>query len=276
MQSLLYGRRDQHMFTWLLFLSASSQNSDSTIIVILLLGFVALIVMACVFGASRRRKAWQNIARDAWLDFSRDDEELTGRFPFKALLAGEDSRATFKVEGDVRGHQVVLGDFECRRPQMHSNKTHCFTFCIVSQKDVTLPVATLAPEVKLEGFAARITEALGVSQVEDIDFEDDNEFSEAFCLLSDDEHAAREAFGPAIRRFLLDNRGGLGACVLETGSKGILLVAIDPRAAALISMSRGGEETVPAVSTGILVQPGKAKALMELGIDLIGEWKKQK
>jgi hypothetical protein len=163
-----------------------------------------LAVMLCVALVAwrlekQRSAALAEVALRLGLSFQRKHSAVSGE-PFARLpLFQRGHSQSFRNVahgGDlwVFGYSYVTGSGKNR-------STHMQTVAALRVAGASLPGFELAPE----GFFDRLASSLGG---QDIDLDEDPEFSRRYRLRGDDEGAVRRVFGPALRQQLLLDDGG--------------------------------------------------------------------
>lgn len=157
---------------------------------------------------ARRRQRWEQAAGMLGLTLV-EGPPLHERFPALHYFQQGTSRSTaVLLEGEGWQGRVVLGDHvystgPAKRRRVYSPGTkqhrtqHRHTVCVVTSPSLALPHFRLRREIPL---IDRLAELFGG---QDIDFEEDQEFSRAFRLRGADEAAVRALFSVAVRHFLL-------------------------------------------------------------------------
>lgn len=169
--------------------------------------FVAIVIVAAIFGAiaaRKRREAMSALAARLELSFSPDkDRSLATRFGFLDKLAQGSNRYAFNIlSGCYRDNEVLVFDYHYETHSTDSKGNtqthdHYFSFFIL-----TLPMGF--PELKItrEGLFSKIAQPFGY---DDIDFES-AEFSRTFCVRSKDKKFAYDVCNAQMMEYLLANR----------------------------------------------------------------------
>ena len=172
--------------------------------VLFIAGFVALIVVAAVFGhlaAKKRREAMLSLAARLGLRFDPGkDRDIARQYKFLDKLRVGDNRYAFNIlSGNYHSHDVMAFDYhyETHSTDSKGHRTthnHHFSAVIVA---TGLPLKPLA--IRKEGFFDKIGEFLGF---DDIDFES-TEFSREFFVKSPDRRWAFDVIHQETMEFLL-------------------------------------------------------------------------
>jgi hypothetical protein len=162
-------------------------------------GAVALIAIAVAVLRSRKRtRDIEALSRSLGMAYFRRHEDLAAE-PYTALpLFGRGRRQ--RGANLLRGGSELIFDFRYTTGSGKNSSTHCQTVALTSDSRRTLPRFALKPE----GLLDRIGAAFGG---QDIDFEEDPDFSRRFRLRGEDEEALRKLFQAAVRQDLTQRTG---------------------------------------------------------------------
>ena len=134
-------------------------------------------------------------------------EALVGELPL--FRRGHSRKATSVLRTTRHDRPVVLMDYQFTTGGGKSSHTHRLTVAVFTDGARGVPDFEVGPE----NFLHRIGQVFGY---QDIDFEEDEEFSKKFLLRGQDETAIRALFGPSIRMtfsslegWSAETRGGL-------------------------------------------------------------------
>lgn len=106
-----------------------------------------------------------------------------------------------KENGDVYIGELEWSPSEKDEKDVKKDETKFYTtMCVLNDEDFTLPNFELTPET----IAKKAEEALKMNESEDIDFDDDKKFSNAWWLCSNENILARYLFTPNIRKHFMD------------------------------------------------------------------------
>lgn len=107
---------------------------------------------------------------------------------------------------DKDNGNVYIGELEWSPSESDGNEVKndepkfYTTMCVLDDEDFTLPNFELTPET----IAKKAEEALKMNESEDIDFDEDKNFSSAWWLCSNENILARYLFTPNIRKHFMD------------------------------------------------------------------------
>ena len=159
---------------------------------------VGLVVLAAHLYERRRSEALQQAAMRLGLAFQAKDESI-GMQPFASFPLFRMGRNR-RFRNVARSDDLWLFGYSYSTGNDKNRSTHQQSVAAVRLPHAELPAFALSPE----GFLARIGNALGA---QDIDFEEDAEFSRRYHLRGDDEAAVRSLFTPALRQHLAMDPG---------------------------------------------------------------------
>ncbi|MHB8897386.1 MAG: hypothetical protein ACYC6Y_01420 [Thermoguttaceae bacterium] len=183
----------------------------------IILGGIGLLVVGGIslslWTEKKRREAWQRTADELGLPFLGDGSEILRRCAtLKAFDRGTGRKLYNVIQGDAGDTRITIGDYRFTTGSGKHRTTHVYTACVLESGNLRTPHCYLRPQV---AFFDRLGALLGG---QDINFDDDPEFSSAYVLQADTEAAARQLFGEELRswfaarkseRFYFETRGSL-------------------------------------------------------------------
>ena len=95
---------------------------------------------------------------------------------------------------------MTIFDYQYTTGGGNNSQTHRLTVVAMESDGLRVPSFQMWPE----GFWSRVGSMFGM---QDIDFDDSPEFSEAYVLKGEEEAAVRECFTPERRQFFAENQG---------------------------------------------------------------------
>jgi len=239
------------------------------------IGVIVLVIVIAVRRDRKRRLGWQELAGRLGYAYVQEDQDLPGKFPFQLFSCGTRQTAHNVLAGEKKGVSIILADFEFSTPAGDRSHKETQTVCVVSVTGLNLPSMIVVREAHLEGAAGRLgsllNSALGGTGPEDIDFDDDPAFSEAFILLSPDQAQARQAFNTSVRWFFVKNQDHFPKCTIETSGNSILIIASCSPLGYPSNMQMPASAVVS--TCGIRIPPEESTTLMELGLRLVEQWR---
>lgn len=176
---------------------------DSEILIVsgVITGIVLIVVLAIVASvraARKRREALAETAAFMGYSYEESDDSFPGRYQqFEIFTKGHAKRATNILKGKTLQAEACVLDYRYTTGGGKSSSTHYQTVCLLRSPDLKLPRFELRREL---GFVDRIVEAF---TGQDIDFEEDPEFSKKIALRGESVDAVRRLFRPEVRAHFL-------------------------------------------------------------------------
>jgi hypothetical protein len=172
--------------------------------VLLPIGIIAIVltIVGISFHLERKRRdRVQQLGRELGFDcLTVLPDSLDGwRSRFKLFSSGRKPEATNVLQRQVDDLQVLLFDYAYTTGSGKHQHRHKQTVAVFQSPVLRLPQFRMTPE----GWMSRLGELFGG---QDIDFDDDPEFSRAFKLSGTQEARIRELLGPEQRAALLTQR----------------------------------------------------------------------
>lgn len=170
---------------------------DGIVFFAVLLAVVAFAIVSTMLTSRYERKrteAWRAVAQRPGMQFVGENSGVLGRFgQFKMFQKGRAQAVSNAIAVDSGEIRIVVGDFCYTTGSGKSKTTHKLTICALQSALLHLPHCCLRPE-------SRLFDALGaLFGGQDIDFQEDSEFSAAFVLQGEQEAAIRQAFTAPVR-----------------------------------------------------------------------------
>ncbi len=147
----------------------------------------------------KRREALRSVAVRMGFRFS-EQGDLPAPVALPIFERGHGRKVHNSLAGETAGRPVVVTDYRYRTGGGKNQQTHLHTIVVFPQGAQGLPDFELGPENVLH----RIGQLFGY---QDLDFDDDEEFSKRYLLRGEDEMAIRRTFNRAARAFLVQNEG---------------------------------------------------------------------
>ncbi|MEM6469521.1 MAG: hypothetical protein AAF802_08105 [Planctomycetota bacterium] len=166
--------------------------------------FAVLIIGIIVFVAladKKRDEALRSIAEDLRLSFNKktDDRLLSVMQRFKLFNRGRGRKMKNVMQADTEAARLSIFDYQYTTGGGKSSQTHRFTLVSMEADELQIPSFQLRPE----GFFDRIGSMFGG---QDIDFKDDQAFSDAFVLSGNNEQKIRDFMTSELRELLLRHK----------------------------------------------------------------------
>lgn len=169
------------------------------------LGIVALV--ALIGGVAwwirkRRRDAFKVLALELDLRYSQEDLGLPALFgAFKIFGLGRGRRSTLSLTGQAQGAEVWLCDYQYVTGYGKHRQVHSQTLCILKSSKLAVPHCFARKQNRFLDFFGKLFGG------QDINFEEDPEFSRSFVLQGESEERVRTLFSMPVRQFFLRHRG---------------------------------------------------------------------
>ena len=163
-------------------------------IAVVVLGLLGVAV-ALVVHERRRTDALEMAAHDMGMAFEAKPSAVPGE-GFRLMTGGRQRRVRNLIRGTIEDLDVRLFDYAYTTGSGKNSRTHRQSVVLLRMPRGGVPEFILTRETVFD----RLGSALGY---DDIDFDDDPEFSRRFKLKSDRETRAREVFDTELRRFML-------------------------------------------------------------------------
>lgn len=177
-----------------------------------------LIIVVSVQYTKKRREAWQAIAETLGFSYTESDTALPETYSqFKLFQQGRARRADNILRGSHGGITALLFDYRYTTGSGKNNNTHVHTLCLVEDENLALPDLLLRKQVRVFDFLGKLFGG------QDVNFEDDPEFSKSFILQGIDENAVRKVFSPAIRSAFMQKWQDMGYELMGRGKVLVLL-----------------------------------------------------
>jgi hypothetical protein len=179
----------------------AAMDTSMVVAFALVAAFFALVISLVVYSVTqekRRRKVFEAMAPAMGLTFQASDDTQPLRYShLETFSRGTDKRASNLMVGTIGHAEACVFDYRFITHGVRSHTTTLKTVCILRASDLDLPQFTLRREVPL---LDRLVEAV---EGQDIDFEEDREFSRKMVLRGKDPEATRRLFTADLRAHFL-------------------------------------------------------------------------
>lgn len=160
-----------------------------------LLGFIVIITVIVFFLNKKRKEDIKNYCTTQGIKF----EESATYIPdcnekFRATSIGGSTTFTSIMSGERDGIKYCILDYQGTVTTRRGVNNYNSTICLLSKSGVSFPTFYIRPEMRLTDM---LNEKLGM---QDIDFEEDKEFSNKYVLQGPNEREIRAYFTPEIRK----------------------------------------------------------------------------
>lgn len=169
---------------------------------VLFVGIAILVVLSIIVGTAaankKRTESLQRIAEELNLTFSKESDTrlLTVMNRFKLFNRGRSRKMKNVMQADTEIARLSIFDYQYTTGGGNNSRTHRFSVVSMESDELKLPDFGIRPE----GFFDRIGSMLGR---QDIDFADDQAFSDAFVLSGSNEDEIRNFMTAELRKELL-------------------------------------------------------------------------
>jgi len=174
----------------------------------LIIGIVVAVASIPLFklwerhNLKKNRRAWREAAQRRGFTYVQDREALKVRLcHFKIFGLGHSQRVNAAMSGRMQDAEITLVDYRYVTGHGRNRRIHWQTICVLSSPSLNLPHFFVRPEVKLLDFFGKMFGG------QDINFDEDPQFSKAFVLQGHDEEATRRLFDHRVRRHFARYRG---------------------------------------------------------------------
>lgn len=171
----------------------------------IILGGIGLVVVVGfalnMYLQQKRLEAWQRVAEELGIPFVGESNGILGTCVSLKLFSQGHSRKFYNaVQGDAGDTRITIGDYRYTTGSGKNRSTHHFTMCVLESTRLSTPHCYLRPQ-------RAIFDLLGAMfGGQDINFEEDPEFSGAYVLQGDTEAAVRLLFDDEIRGWFVDRK----------------------------------------------------------------------
>ena len=148
--------------------------------------------------SKKRREDLEKFAQSRGLSFSKEEPHIRGLPSFHLFKQGGSSSFKNVIQGHLDGQDIKFFDYSFEINSGETNTTQTQTAIVFNVKDKKLPAFELRPEY----FYHKIGALVGYN---DIDFQEDPQFSKKYLLKGKDEGAIRNLFHSQIRNYFLKN-----------------------------------------------------------------------
>ncbi|RKZ10450.1 hypothetical protein DRQ25_02985 [Candidatus Fermentibacteria bacterium] len=171
--------------------------------IIAVLAIAGIIIWIAIMTGRKRTAAWEGVAQRLGATFTPKGSSVFATFPFQLFNAGSNRKMKNHLQWESEGVTTHLGDYQYTihsyTGRNRTSKTFRQTVCILEKEGLDLPRTYLRRQMALLDWVGNKFGA------QDINFEEDTEFSKAF-VLKGDEVRTPQIVGPELRQHLLQSR----------------------------------------------------------------------
>ena len=173
-----------------------------SMLVVLMIGlgiaFIAAVIAGVTIAAKKRREAWMREADRLGFQYERDSYGVMNTHAdFKVFSRGRSRRTPNAIYGQIDGSEVCLADYQYTTGSGKNAKTHSQTLCVIRDSRMFAPHCFVRREVRMFDFLGKVFGG------QDINYDEDPEFSKAFVLQGESEPETRTFFHHEARRHFM-------------------------------------------------------------------------
>ena len=159
------------------------------------------VIAIAMWTQQKRKEAWQRVAEELGLPFVDKNNDILGICTSLKVFSRGSGRCFYNaIQGDAGDTRITIGDYQFTTGSGKNRTTHVYTMCVLESTTLCTPHCYLRPE---RAMLDKLGALLGG---QDINFEEDPEFSNAYVLQADTELAVRELFDEEIRTWFVERR----------------------------------------------------------------------
>ena len=171
--------------------------------IIAVLAIAGIIIWLVIMTGRKRTAAWEGVAQRLGATFTPKGFNDFAAFPFQLFNTGSSRKMKNHLQWESEGVSIHLADYQYNvhsyTGRNRTSKTFRQTVCILEKEGLDLPRTYLRRQMALLDWVGNKFGA------QDINFEEDAEFSKAF-ILKGDEVRTPQIVGPELRQHLLQSR----------------------------------------------------------------------
>ena len=162
------------------------------------IAFIAVIISSVFVLAKKRREAWMREADRLGFQYERDSYGIINTHAdFKIFSRGRGRRTPNAVYGQIDGSEVCLADYQYSTGSGKNQRTHNQTVCVIRDPRMFAPHCFVRRGIRMFDFLGKVFGG------QDINYEEDPEFSKAFVLQGESEPDTRTFFHHEARRHFM-------------------------------------------------------------------------
>jgi hypothetical protein len=173
------------------------------IMIFIAVAVIAAVIWIFVMMERKRRGAWEDISSRLGATFTPKGSAAFSTFPFQLFNIGSSRKMKNHLQWESEGVTVHLADYQytvhTHTGRNRTSKTYKQTICMLQKEGIDLPRTYLRRQMALLDWVGSKFGA------QDINFEEDPEFSKTF-VLKGDEARTPQVVGHEMRQHFLQNR----------------------------------------------------------------------
>ena len=171
--------------------------------IIVVLAIIGIGIWIVVMMGKKRTAAWEDISQRLGADFEPKGSTAYSAFPFQLFNSGSNRKMKNHLQWESEAVTVHLADYQYTvhsyTGRNRTSKTYKQTICILEKEGLELPRTFMRRQMALFDWVGSKFGA------QDINFEEDPEFSKAF-VLKGDEVRTPQIVGSELRQHLLQHK----------------------------------------------------------------------
>ncbi len=171
--------------------------------IIVVLALAGIIIWFFVAREKKRRAAWEEISQRLGARFTPKGSNVFSTFPFQLFNSGTSRKMKNHLQWESEGVTVHLADYQYTirtyTGRNRTSKTYKQTICILEKEGLDLPRTFLRRQMAMLDWVG------GKFGAQDINFDEDPEFSKSF-VLKGDEVRTPQIVGHEMRQHFIQNR----------------------------------------------------------------------
>lgn len=171
---------------------------ESLILFAIITGIVVTIVVVHIHMTKKRTELLKNTASSMGFTFIGDEPNLhVNNSTFKLFSRGHSKKTKNVIKGEVSGVSVKVADYHYTTGHGRNSSHHSQTICMITDPSLSIPHFFLRRENKFLDSLGKIFGG------QDINFDEDPDFSKSFVLQGKDEFITREFFNRNLRASMM-------------------------------------------------------------------------
>lgn len=171
---------------------------DNFFFVLPVVGMLAIgggILGLVLYFDKKRREAWMAVAQQLGFTYERKQSGVSRGFGyFKIFSLGYSKGCKNILSGPFRSQEATLMDYQYTTGGGKNRSTHRQTLCVLKNPEIDVPHCFLRRQSKVFDFLGKVFGG------QDIDYDEDPEFSKTFVLQGENEAATRRLFDLRLRQ----------------------------------------------------------------------------
>jgi len=174
-----------------------------SLVIVTVVGIVIVVTITKRIKERERERTedWKLEAEKMSFSFTEENHAVQESLNhFKLFNLGHTRILKNVLVGEANGTQLIIGDYRYTTGSGKDSQTHQLTFCTTSQDSLGVPHFFLRKQSSFFDYLGKMFGG------QDIDFEEDPEFSDSFVLQGDNPESVVKLFDQRIRNFFVENK----------------------------------------------------------------------